>query len=236
MTSTESTDWKHNPLIVGLLVLFCFPVGLYLLWVHPTWQARTKWIVTGVFAVVMLIGGLSSERDKRAKSQPVVASPQKPLAPSVESTSPISPAVANDPKPLSLTPAPDVSTPEPPVQPFDTTPILTVVKFPGDYVGKRFLRKFWIASFKIQKGSDGTWRMITLDGNVPKDSASSLGEFYLHESDLNFLLTPDQAKQVSSFPDGFSHKCNVTFTIEKRRIGSKEYFVTVISEIYRIGQ
>lgn len=231
MTKEAASDWKHNPLIVGLLVVFCFPLGLYLLWVHPTWQSRTKWIVTGIFAVVMLIGGLSAERDKRAKSQNVASS--QPVAAPVEPPAPV--ASPNPPEAAPVVAEP-VTKPEPATQPLDSSPIMTVAKFPSDYVGKRFNRKFWIAPFKIKNGNDGTWRMIAYDGTVSNDSASQIGEYYLHDSELNLLLTPNQAKQVSAFPAGQFHKCNVAFTIEKRRIGGTDHYVTVISEIYRLGQ
>ena len=60
----KSPDWKHNPVIVGLLVLFFFPFGLYLVWKHPTWERRTKWIITGIFAFCLVIGGIVGEGEK----------------------------------------------------------------------------------------------------------------------------------------------------------------------------
>jgi len=60
----KSTNWKHNSWIVGLLTLFCFPFGLFLVWTHPHWRRRTKWIITGIFALCVAISGIVSESEK----------------------------------------------------------------------------------------------------------------------------------------------------------------------------
>ena len=57
-------DWKHNPWIIGLLVILFFPFGLYLVWKHPTWQTKTKWIVTGAFASFMVFVVIVNEGEK----------------------------------------------------------------------------------------------------------------------------------------------------------------------------
>ena len=36
----------ENPYVVAASVVFVFPLGLYLLWRHPTLTKRTKWIGT----------------------------------------------------------------------------------------------------------------------------------------------------------------------------------------------
>ena len=41
--------------IVGALVM-CFPVGLYLVWKHPQWTTKTKWIWTGGWAAAFAVG------------------------------------------------------------------------------------------------------------------------------------------------------------------------------------
>ena len=57
-------NWKHNPWIIGLLVIFVFPYGLYLVWKHPTWHARTKWTISGVFAAWIIFAGIIGETEK----------------------------------------------------------------------------------------------------------------------------------------------------------------------------
>lgn len=146
--------------------------------------------------------------------------------------------VGSEPQSVAASPNVDVvKNSEVPVREPLATPIMAVVNFPGDYLGKTFDRQLWIASDKIKRGSDGTWRMLTQDGAVSnRDSAPDLGRFYLDNSKLNFLLTADQAKQISGFPAEKVHKCNVTFTIDKRRIEGSDYFVTVFSKIYRLSK
>ncbi len=62
--SNKQSDWQYNPVIIGLLVMFCFPFGLILVWLHPTWEQRTKWIITGVFALFIVFVGISGEQEK----------------------------------------------------------------------------------------------------------------------------------------------------------------------------
>ena len=119
-----------------------------------------------------------------------------------------------------------------PVTSDDITPIMTIAKFPGDFVGMTFKRKLWLCAEDItKKGNSDNWLMIARDGSVKKDSAPQVGNFFFDSSDLNLLLTPDQAKQVSQLEAGFFHKCDVIFKVEKRSIGGKVYFVTAIKEI-----
>jgi len=60
----NTQDWKQKPLIVRLLIVFFPPLGLYLLWRHPTWTQRTKWIVTGCFAAFVIFASVVSEKEK----------------------------------------------------------------------------------------------------------------------------------------------------------------------------
>ncbi len=54
-SASQSIDWNSWPVICGSLIL-CFPVGLYLIWKHPTWQTHTRWAWTGGFVVLAVIG------------------------------------------------------------------------------------------------------------------------------------------------------------------------------------
>lgn len=60
----KSPNWKHNTLIIGLLVMLCFPFGLFLVWTHPTWQQRTKWIITGIFSLFLVFVSISNKQEK----------------------------------------------------------------------------------------------------------------------------------------------------------------------------
>ena len=52
----------ENPLLIGVLLLPCFPVALYLVWKHSSWTNKTKWIWTGVWAAFMVVGVISRAR------------------------------------------------------------------------------------------------------------------------------------------------------------------------------
>lgn len=55
----EPAKWYHNPAFIGLGLLCCFPVGLAFLWTSR-YSQLTKWIVTGITAVFVLVGGVAS--------------------------------------------------------------------------------------------------------------------------------------------------------------------------------
>ena len=81
-------DWKQKPLIVGLLVASFPPLGLYLLWKHPTWQQRTKWISAACYAAFVIVASVVivvSENEKPKSSlehdAPLPRSAASPSAP-----------------------------------------------------------------------------------------------------------------------------------------------------------
>lgn len=47
-----------NPVVVGLSLLFCFPVGLVLVWRHPDWSRNQKLIWTGALLGLMVLGAM----------------------------------------------------------------------------------------------------------------------------------------------------------------------------------
>ncbi|MCA9109034.1 MAG: DUF4339 domain-containing protein [Planctomycetaceae bacterium] len=57
-TTTES--FVFNPLVVGLMVIFFVPIGVLLVWFHPTWErSRKMWwtkVSAGIFLVYCVIG------------------------------------------------------------------------------------------------------------------------------------------------------------------------------------
>lgn len=67
--------------IIALLILF-FPVGLFLMWKHATWNKTTKWIVTGIFAFFILIGAVTPDSTpSTSDSQESVTSVNKETEP-----------------------------------------------------------------------------------------------------------------------------------------------------------
>lgn len=58
----QSAPQKWYTKNVGILALliFFFPIGLYLMWRYSKWPKNVKWIVTGVLAFCVLIGGITN--------------------------------------------------------------------------------------------------------------------------------------------------------------------------------
>jgi len=48
---------SQNGCLIALCLCCCFPAGLYFVWKHPTWTTTTKWIWTGVWLALVMIGG-----------------------------------------------------------------------------------------------------------------------------------------------------------------------------------
>ena len=61
----KANHYWENPVLVGVLLLFCFPLGLFLVWKHSSWTPRTKWIWTGVWATLAVIGVLNSKDNSK---------------------------------------------------------------------------------------------------------------------------------------------------------------------------
>jgi len=54
MESQNELKWYQKPEgVIALLILF-FPAGLYLMWKDEHWTKQTRWIVTGVLAIIVL--------------------------------------------------------------------------------------------------------------------------------------------------------------------------------------
>ncbi len=51
--------WYQEPWAVIALLVFFFPVGLYLMWRHAGWGRPIKWAVTGILAVLVVVVAVS---------------------------------------------------------------------------------------------------------------------------------------------------------------------------------
>lgn len=60
--------YEKNSGIVVLLIIF-FPAGLYLMWKHATWRKATKWVITGIFLLIMINSAFSPKDSEVAVSQ-----------------------------------------------------------------------------------------------------------------------------------------------------------------------
>jgi len=46
--------WYQKPTAVVVLLIFFFPVGIYLMWKHEVWSKTARWIISGVFAIAVI--------------------------------------------------------------------------------------------------------------------------------------------------------------------------------------
>jgi len=55
-----------KPLYVGLAIFFFFPVGLFLLWKHPSLSRnKTWWWVGGVWSALIVLAAANGDKDKK---------------------------------------------------------------------------------------------------------------------------------------------------------------------------
>jgi len=72
LVASPSSFWnpcREHSLFIGALLLFCFPVGLFLVWKHSLWTSKTKWIWTAAWIGVMLIGFIGVFMEERETAQ-----------------------------------------------------------------------------------------------------------------------------------------------------------------------
>lgn len=55
-SSEGMKNLRTNPVVIGVLLVCFFPVGLFLVWRHPTWSRNQKLGWTGVLAAVLVMG------------------------------------------------------------------------------------------------------------------------------------------------------------------------------------
>lgn len=61
LSKSSSDGLAHaveNPLVVGLSLLLCFPLGLFLVWRHPVWSRNQKLVWTGAWCGLMVVGAM----------------------------------------------------------------------------------------------------------------------------------------------------------------------------------
>jgi succinate dehydrogenase hydrophobic anchor subunit len=49
MDNKTEKKWYQKPTAVVLLLIFFFPVGLYLMWKHEVWSKTARWTISAVF-------------------------------------------------------------------------------------------------------------------------------------------------------------------------------------------
>lgn len=114
--------------IIALLILF-FPVGLYLMWKHASWNKTAKWIVTGVFAFFVLVSAFSPDSTKTAST-----TTQNPSPTAQETQAPTEPEPTTQPE---LTTQPKAQATKAPVKATNTPAAQTQQPAQGETVSQR---------------------------------------------------------------------------------------------------
>jgi len=68
---SKKSSWYDNKVIVIALLVVFFPVGLYGMWQNKQFTNKTKWIVSGIFALLIVLSGAGKDK-KNQSAQPDV--------------------------------------------------------------------------------------------------------------------------------------------------------------------
>lgn len=71
---------RRHPAAIGVLSVLFFPVGLWLVWTHPTWSKQSKWLWTGAIGLLLLVS-MGSRDDKSPVNTANVSHPRVSEAP-----------------------------------------------------------------------------------------------------------------------------------------------------------
>lgn len=73
----RGVPWMQSPYVIGALLVFVFPLGLWMVCTHPAWGRTRKFVWVGVWAGLMIVGFFSSRHGNEAAT---VASAEAGLA------------------------------------------------------------------------------------------------------------------------------------------------------------
>jgi hypothetical protein len=68
MENQSNLKWYQKTSGVIVLLILFFPVGLYLMWKNELWSKQTRWIVTGVFALMVIANASNSNSNNLENS------------------------------------------------------------------------------------------------------------------------------------------------------------------------
>ena len=57
LSSVKRPKFIENTIVIGLLLVGCFPIGLVFVWRHPKWSKNKKWIWTGACMSLLFLEG-----------------------------------------------------------------------------------------------------------------------------------------------------------------------------------
>lgn len=107
--------WYQTSAAAVILLILFFPVGLFLMWKYTHWNKIAKWIITGFFAVLVVVSIFAQPEPApvpaNASSSPQVTSSRDEVSSTVSET--VSQQAASEPSPASVVPSSEASSPTP---------------------------------------------------------------------------------------------------------------------------
>ncbi len=63
---STSPGFLQRPALVVLLLTCCFPIGLVLVWIHPLWSQKHKWLLStvGALPLLLLVAAVQGRKDR----------------------------------------------------------------------------------------------------------------------------------------------------------------------------
>jgi len=68
MDQQNEIKWHQKTSSVIVLLIFFFPIGIYLMWKNELWTKQIRWIVTGIIALLIVINANNNKNDKKSSS------------------------------------------------------------------------------------------------------------------------------------------------------------------------
>lgn len=82
----ENKRWyQKTPAIIALLIFF-FPAGLFLMWKFTNWSPKVKWVITGIFILILFIGQIGGNKPSQNNSKPETAKVEVSTEPKINYT------------------------------------------------------------------------------------------------------------------------------------------------------
>ena len=53
--------WYEQPTTIIILLIIFFPIGIFLMWKNELWTKKTRWIVTSIFAFLIIVNANKNE-------------------------------------------------------------------------------------------------------------------------------------------------------------------------------
>ncbi len=76
--------WFKSNLVVIPLLIYVFPVGLYLMWRYKTWNLRAKALITALVIAFLLVGSQGGKKNNLGNGQPIQKAETQELTPTIQ--------------------------------------------------------------------------------------------------------------------------------------------------------